>query len=248
MRKEIEDIGITSETIVDPDSGKLRFRYFQNGRELPYITVTGDHIKRIEGWWLLEHDLQNALSWFQTAMELNAPYRRANHLEHYLTVDRTLGDKMKAFFIASVAFYGKAFAKADGRRAKLNRDDIEGAFRASHDEFIGFRNNVVAHSGATGIEGSQTSLVYLVRETDVSFGLSVDGVQPDFCEHSVDGVCFADLISHAMGKASERRKKLIGDFDDKINKFLDHQWLVEWARRPQPINIDFLYPPKRHPN
>src|SRR5690606_22830055 len=71
---------------------------------------------------------------------------------------------VKALFVASLTFYGKAFTEAQGRRTQLNLDLISPDFREFHLEVMRYRHHYAAHSGESKIETSNTYLLLITNE------------------------------------------------------------------------------------
>ena len=157
------------ERVLDGATGRVDSHYFWKGSVVPKVPIVGDHVTRMSGLALIQKDLANALSWMRKARELAV--RITGHTlvsdpSVYRTLDdRDIANDIKAFFIAALVFYGKAFTEAAGRRTQMARDWLDVDFREAHDKAMRLRHNVAAHSGELRIEHAESSLLGSLRRS-----------------------------------------------------------------------------------
>ena len=114
-----------------------------------------------------------------------------------------------------ITFYGKCYASCEGRRVKLERNQLGERFRDLHDYCIRHRNNFTAHSGAEKIETCKIALVYqekTAKDKPVPYKVYSELFQPDAAyvvkEKAVDGVHLESLFEHARELVNKKRKNL----------------------------------------
>lgn len=153
--KSSDELGWRVEETVSPHTGKVRRIYFFRGRKA-YRLVWDSHIARqLAGWSLIEKDLRNISEWNRILIDLVQEVG-----DKKMNLNKTRGKigtpvqaaTMKALTVSIIAFYGKLFTEAKGRRVVLQRMSVPEDFRKLHDTLIGMRHSYVAHAGEEGHE------------------------------------------------------------------------------------------------
>jgi hypothetical protein len=153
--------------------------------------------------------LSNAHEWLLEAEKLIDTLEIEGDPKYTRLTDRKLGNQIKSLFVSAVVFYAKAFVRADGRNATMNKSMLDPNFHAAHDEMMKFRNNFVAHSGDQQAEyGDSNILLWEVDADNFSLYVQTNRTQLDFAVPSGDCKRFALLIEHVMAKAEDHYKKL----------------------------------------
>ena len=119
-------------------SGKPVYAYhYQSKYSKPGITIEINTklSRQYCGYILIEKDLDDTLHFIDA---LSALIEKKSARNDFL---------IKGMSRAIVTTYGKCFAKADGRRTKLERKNIPDEFKEVHDKLIDMRNNYAAHAG-----------------------------------------------------------------------------------------------------
>jgi len=110
-------------------------------------------------------------------------------------------------YVASLTFYGKCFAQCEGRRARLNKKNIDIKFHEIHDEILKQRNNYAAHSGADKFEDVKIALVLAPKiKTNLPPWLYREVNQPDLYMWSKDEIGFRALVEHVQANVQEKMK------------------------------------------
>jgi hypothetical protein len=230
---------------LDPVTGKPIVTVTLDGMSLPLIPIEGKFAQRIGGLVLVQRDLENSLSWLNRAISLHSQVDDGSKEEYSLIKDRNIGNEIKAFFLASVIFYGKAFVSAEGRGSSLSRESLDVEFRLAHDEFLAYRNNFVAHSGSELYEKSYVNVVLMPVDGGApQLTLTAHGTQPDLRKEAENKMSFVSLIEHACTKAAARRRKLGDKLISRLSKAGLDYWL-ERARNSEPLNADKLLASKK---
>jgi hypothetical protein len=228
--KDFEKVGS-----IDPITGALTVNFYNDGMLLPSIKLSGKNVKRISGLYIIENDLQNALQWYEKA-EAIAQSANPDGVARFHLEDREAGDDVKAYFVASMIFYAKAFASAQGRGTSLSRTDLDQEYRETHDTLIAFRNGVAAHSGSEDLEQVTTSIV-MVPSTIPCLNISIDGYQSDFAIIGDGEKSIANLIKHAWDRATTKRIKSCTFLLSRAHKLGIGFW-AEKSRSNSPVDMD----------
>jgi hypothetical protein len=191
---------------VDSSTGDYETKYYWKDEPIQAIKLTGIRAERLAGLSLIQKDLANALAWVEEAASITSAYRGEGYQQ---IVDRTIGNRAKALFVAALVFYAKSFDSGEGRRAKLERADLDGGFVDQHDHFILVRNNLAAHSGAEKFESAESRVLFIPDEPrGFSLRLTTSRTQPDLIWSDEEGDRFTSLIKHAIEKVEERYDSL----------------------------------------
>ncbi len=141
------------EVAIDQKTGELNSVYFYKGKRCKSGVVQGPLASQYIGYRLIAEDLREVEAWLKQAYALVPKIKtQPKKGEDYYLLGSTRKDKniliIKSLFFSSIIFYGKCFAGAEkGRRIKLERKHVPTDYHKVHDEIIGYRNNLAAHSG-----------------------------------------------------------------------------------------------------
>jgi hypothetical protein len=174
--------------------------YYYKGRLAPRIQLTSHLAQQLAGFTLIDKDLRNVLAWLS---EIDVLFPKSERpTTPTIASDRKRFNVVKGLYVASVAFYAKCFTQCEGRRAQLNRTNLDEDYRELHDEIMRQRHNYVAHSGADRFEEVQIALVLAPTKTSSEAPrLWKELFQPDLIVTDEGEKTFEDLVKHAQTKA-----------------------------------------------
>jgi hypothetical protein len=123
--------------------------------------LDSDQAKRLAGLKLIEKDLRTIKSWLPVLSELLSAIGVTDTSEATL-LPRALKESTqvvtaRALVIAIVTTYGKLFSAADGRRVKLEAQQVPAERLETHAYLLSLRNEFTAHAGR-GHESSRAVL------------------------------------------------------------------------------------------
>ncbi|WP_186073034.1 hypothetical protein [Burkholderia gladioli] len=197
--------GLRSEYFINSETGETDVHYLWHGVQAPKVKLSGRLAQQISGLSLIEKDLKNARRWMQKIFDLTAEERAKNTDGGYVySRNRELFDDVKAFFVASLTFYGKAFTEAEGRNAQMSKDWLAVEFRDIHEFYMEYRHNFAAHSGDLKLEGATSFLVLLPGKRQVDVRLTTARFQPDFAGSNSVEIEFLGLLDHAIEVVQDR--------------------------------------------
>lgn len=198
--------GLQVERFLDPKTGVADVHYLWKGVLVPKVLLTGKIANQISGLALIQKDLANAKRWVQQAYDLTSKEHAAapDGTVYLHSQDRTLFDDAKAFFVAGLTFYGKAFTEAAGRNAQMQRDWLAEEFRSLHDYYMDFRHNFAAHSGDLKLEHSRSYLLLIPERGGTSLRLGTIRLQPDVAGAEEQEASFLSLLDHAISIVNEK--------------------------------------------
>jgi len=246
MRSDVKVPQLQVEHYIDQSSGEPSARFLWNGLLLQAIEVTGKNISRLEGLTLIDKDLHNAKKWLEKAHALSKTQEVPEvSTETYIaSKDREIFDDVKAYFVAAVTFYGKAFTEANGRHAQMQTDWLDKEFRSAHIELMDLRHNFAAHSGDMQLEKVRTRVLLIPSKNGIEPKLHHQRVQPDSTFTSSDGKNYIDLISHAISVVTERHRKLKDRLGDIVYSYPPQFWELV-AKSSTPLDLDREYRAKK---
>jgi hypothetical protein len=193
---------------VDQVTGIADISYYWEERLAPKIQITGKLVDQLSGYTLIKKDLDNALQWVRLAETLTSAHRKSGEKGYFHAKDRKDFDIIKAYFVASLTFYGKCFTEAAGRNAQVQRDWLDIKFRDLHDFYMKYRHNFAAHSGDERLELARTYvLVHPDRRSLLPY-LPTARLQPGVALFDEGELGFGNLIEHAANKVVEKYSKL----------------------------------------
>jgi hypothetical protein len=215
MRSDTSEPRLVPKRILDPSTGEADVNYDWDGRLVPKIPITGRLIDQLSGYSLIKKDLDSALRWVGSAKKIASTHPNWGQLGYFHATDRESFDLVKAYFVASLAFYGKCFTEAAGRHAQVSRDWLDTNYRTVHDEVMKYRHNLAAHSGDERIENTKTYVLLKPDRTAFLPFLPTARFQPDVIFPSEAELGFEELIKHVGAKVAERydkvAQKIIGE-------------------------------------
>ena len=208
MRSDTSEPRLVPKRTLDPSTGEADVNYSWDGRLVPKIQITGKLVDQLSGYSLIKKDLDSALRWIESARKIASTHPNWGQPGYWHAADRENFDIVKAYFVASLAFYGKCFTEAAGRHAQVSRDWLDSNYRAVHDEIMKYRHNLAAHSGDERIETTKTYvLLQPDRATFLPF-LPTARFQPDVILPSEAELGFEELIKHAGAIVTEKYNKV----------------------------------------
>lgn len=229
--------GLQVEHAIDDKTGDIKLTYFLNGNRVPKIGLIGKAAERYAGLTLILKDLHSSLRWIKKSAELSSVPTSEQNKTHYVLKDQVAADA-KAFFVAAVVFYGKAFVESKGRRAQLSRNSLDEEFRPTHDDAMKFRHNMAAHSGEERLETADSHiLLFRTKSGGYECRLATGGKQPAFADFGDESKGFVSLIGHATKKANEQLEKLAPQLIVAA-RALGTKALQSLARENKPLNLD----------
>lgn len=241
MIPEKSESRLRVERYIDQATGKPVIRYMWDNVLIDHVELRGAIVDRFSGLSLIEKDLNNALAWFKKAERIAIDASPPDTTDAYFSASaRDVFDDVKAFFVAALAFYAKAFTEANGRKAQLQRDWLKQEFRGVHDYYMAMRNNFAAHSGDLRIEDTSTQVLLIPDGHSYRIKLHTNRIQPDIYFHEIDGRGFAELVEHAIKIVTQRHS----DSGDKIGAAVLNEDLKYWllkASTAQTVNLDNTY-------
>lgn len=198
--------GLRVEPFIDPITGAQTVHYLWKDIIVPKIQLTGKIAETISGLTLIQKDLENAKRWVKRALELTSAEAEpmSGDVQYVHLKERTSADEAKAFFVAGLTFYAKAFTEAAGRRAQLQRNDLALEFRDTHDYYMDFRHNFAAHSGDLKLEHATSYLLLIPHPEGTRVQLATRRVQPDVVLSDISEDSFLSLIEHVISIVNEK--------------------------------------------
>ena len=214
------------------------------GRAAPYAILKGKVVDRAIGFRLLRQDLRDAKLWISRANEFMAVAQtelgqRRN--KSGPTIQKKAHEKSelaRAFFVAALAFYGKAFRKSDGRLARLSESNLHIDFQLAHIFFLSQRDAFAAHSGIERYEvGHAVAVMHPNPRKVKSLVVSYSMHRPNLVFEASDGRTFLELLEHAEGVAQTKLDAAMAGVRKRVGSIN----LVSWTRliqRKGEVNLD----------
>ncbi len=236
--KDFHDLRV--ERFLDPQTGAPALHILWKDVLVSSVLLGGKAAEQISGLTLIQKDLTNARRWMGRASGLvaEAAARAPESASYVHATDRDVFDEAKAFFVAALTFYAKAYTEAAGRKAQMQRDWLDEPFRARHDYFMDFRHNFAAHSGDMRLEFAESFLLLIPESGNRTvLRLFTSRVQPDVVMDREQEGDFARLIEHAIAKVTRR-------YDDAGRRLMEaavSRPLAFWAAAGQgsePVDMD----------
>jgi hypothetical protein len=227
--------------MLDTATGVANTDYYWDGLLAPKIEINGHLVDQFSGYSLIKKDLDNALKWMQRAKSIAATHPSWGQDTAYNhATDRESFDTVKAYFIASLTFYGKCFTEAAGRRAQVSRDWLDAEYRELHDYYMKYRHNLAAHSGDEQLELAKTYVLLHPSKKDILPYLPTMRYQPDIALSSDGEPAFPELIEHVAAKVVERFNKVSEKIYDVVLSHNTVFWVAA-ADKGESITINPLH-------
>jgi hypothetical protein len=197
------------ERFIDPSTGATSVHYLWKGMLIPKVTLTGKIADTISGLTLIQKDLENAKRWVKRALDLTSIEHALmpEGATHIHLQDRTRADEAKAFFVAGLTFYAKAFTEAAGRKVQMQRDSLAVEFRDRQDYYMDFRRNFAAHSGDLKLEYATSYLLLIPQRKGTALQIATTRLQPDAVGAETQEESFLSLIGHAISMVADKYDK-----------------------------------------
>lgn len=153
--------GLDVQFYMNSTSGKFDVIATYNNALIKSVILEGGIATRASSLSLILRDLESAYDWYKRAIEIVDGSNIKNELNHdYIEIENlTISSEARAFFVASLTFYGKAFTEALGRKLKMEKKWLDQSFHEMHDDIIDYRHNFAAHSGSDSFEHAKTLLI-----------------------------------------------------------------------------------------
>ncbi|MCS0362771.1 hypothetical protein [Vibrio diabolicus] len=199
---------LTSEHILDPDTGAVSPRYYWKRNKVPTVEIKGKLPNKLSGLTLIKKDLVNALNWIRTAKSLtNSSYQGCGG--YFEPDDREVYNQIKALFVASLTFYGKCFTEANGRGAQASKSWLNEEYTELHEYYMNFRHNFAAHSGDEKVELARTFvLLHPKKKSEILPYLTTVRQQPDLVLPTEGDKGLEELIEYVITLVDEKYEKL----------------------------------------
>jgi hypothetical protein len=146
--------------ILDSTTGIVHRFYSYKGKPCNRKIRKSRLVDQLTGYVLIEKDLRSALSWMARIEGLHEVGGLRNEGGFAHGKDREKYLLIKGLFVAALTFYGKCFSRCEGRRAQMDRNQLDEHFHEIHDTCIRYRHNFAAHSGAEKLERIDIAVVF----------------------------------------------------------------------------------------
>lgn len=250
-RKKLEGPGCESyegldvEYYIDSETGEFKAVYTFNNEIVDRIKLSGRIADRASSLSLIHRDLKSAKEWYQIANELAGRNELRTDGKLYGNIlDIDLSSEIRALFVASLTFYGKAFSEAKGRKLKMERDWLDSECFGLHDCIINYRHNFAAHSGNQDYESAETSLL-LIRKNGKTFYQAVtDRKQLSMIGVEDEHVDMINLFEHAIQVVEKKYNETL----ERIRTYVMQKSYSFWclaATGKDPVNLDKLNKKKK---
>jgi hypothetical protein len=214
--------------VLDSTTGTVHRFYSYRGKPCHRKILKSRLVDQLAGYVLIEKDLRSALSWIAHIEGLHevGALRKEESFAH--GKDREKYILIKGLFVAALTFYGKCFSRCEGRRAQMDRNQLDERFHDIHDTCIRYRHNFAAHSGAEKLERVDIALVFPKKKgVAVLPRIYMELFQPDLLSPSKGEIEMKELFEHVQAIANEK----ISLLNDKIlTKEIYPRGLSYWAR------------------
>ncbi len=191
--------GFSVKSFVEGQTGHVRRIYSYKGKPCRRVVLQSKLCAQLAGYTLIYKDLRSVLTWLAEIEKrhTDGPSRKGEHFS--CSNDRGTYDLIKGLFVAALTFYGKCFATCEGRRAKLERVQLDRRFHALHDDCIAYRHNFAAHSGAKELEKVEVALVFPAKyKKKVPMKVYRELRQPDLLWPTGGDVTLIELVEQAV--------------------------------------------------
>ncbi|MGY9710126.1 hypothetical protein ACTM4A_18825 [Citrobacter freundii] len=159
--------GLNVQFYMDSSTGKFKVISTYNDMLIKSVILEGGVAARASSLSLILRDLESAYGWYKRALEIvQSDSIKNDSDDDYIEIDNlSISSEARAFFVASITFYGKAFTEAVGRKLKMEKKWLDPRFHEMHDTFIEYRHNFAAHSGSESFEHAKTILILVPHKS-----------------------------------------------------------------------------------
>jgi hypothetical protein len=166
---------------IDPETYELTNTYYFRGKPAKRTVLTSPVARQICGYVLIERDLRNVVEWFAAVKDrIISQYGESDVPKRPVKASGPEFNMTKALFVSAIAFYGKLFTTAEGRKVSLQETWIEeSSLKVAHKELMSSRHNFTAHSGTDS--GEYVNLIVATRRVsrkDVAITIATELKQP----------------------------------------------------------------------
>jgi hypothetical protein len=213
-----EEISLCQET------GKLTRLYKLNGFECPVVVLDDKISQRQAGYTMIDLDLQDVKSWLAQAYSQSGPQEamageKGKPVTQYvLSSDERSLIIVKALWFSAIVIYAKCFTDADGRRIKLERENLPDVMKECHDKIMNYRHTIVAHAGVTTLEAAPLELVLSPKNIPGKFFLKNNCKRVEFADDRNEVVTFTDLVEAVHEYVIKKRDQLTKKIMDRTKK------------------------------
>lgn len=205
LSKETESsYGLKIERFFNSKKNEVDLHFLFNNLIVKNVTLTGKIVNSYSGNCLIQKDITSACVWMEKAITLNKECVNGLSIGHdnddiqYIEQNDPI---IKALFVASLTFYGKAFTEAQGRGAQLKVDLISPEYRDFHLEIMRYRHHYAAHSGESKIEIAKTYVLLMPNQRNsLSPTLYTSRMQPNL----LDPEHLLELFKHVLKVVEDR--------------------------------------------
>lgn len=250
-RKKLQSIngddnhGLDVEYYIDSETGDFKSIYTFNGEVVESVKLRGRLADRASALSLILRDLQSAKDWYLGALAiLDAKGVKSTGLGYRGIQDLDVSSEVRALFVASVIFYGKAYSEAVGRRLKMERVWLDPSFFDNHDNIIDYRNNFAAHSGNLKYESAETSLLIFKQHGRTIFQPVTDRKQLSLFGLDENEGNITDLYDHAIEVVTKKYNETL----IRIRKHVEDKSISYWylaAGGTESVDLDTMNKKKK---
>ena len=219
--------GLDVQFYMDSSNGKFKVISTYNNELIKSVILEGGVATRASSLSLILRDLESAYDWYKRALEIvQSDSIKNDSDDNYIEIGNlSISSEARAFFVASITFYGKAFTEAIGRKLKMEKKWLDPIFHEMHDTLIEYRHNFAAHSGSDSFENAKTILILIPHK---SRGLVY---QPVTVRGQLSVVITPDSdVNKLFEHAIETVRKKYTETLERIKKYVftmpDHYWVT----------------------
>ncbi|HED2371692.1 TPA: hypothetical protein R4216_000436 [Citrobacter freundii] len=116
--------GLNVQFYMDSSTGKFKVISTYNDMLIKSVILEGGVAARASSLSLILRDLESAYGWYKRALEIvQSDSIKNDSDDDYIEIDNlSISSEARAFFVASITFYGKAFTEAVGRKLKMEKN------------------------------------------------------------------------------------------------------------------------------
>lgn len=237
--------GLDVQFYLDSSTGKFKVISTYNKTLIKSVVLEGGIATRASSLSLMLRDLESAYDWYKRALEIvQSDTVKNDSGDNYIEIDNlSISSEARAFFVASITFYGKAFTEAIGRKLKMEKKWLDPSFHEMHDTLIEYRHNFAAHSGSESFEHAKTILILVPHK---SRGLVY---QPVTVRGQLSVVITPDsnvneLFEHAIETVSKKYTETLARIRKYVFTMPDNYWVTA-AGGEGVVNLDIVIKNKK---
>lgn len=202
------------------ETGEITRAFTVDGVACPKYILTDRISKQRAGYDLIELDLVDVRSWLAEAFKLVGPPPQLdkNQDKFILVSHDSQSIILQAVWFSAIIVYAKCFTQAEGRGVKLERSMLPEHLRKSHDSIMEFRNTIVAHAGAGGIERAHVELVLSPPPTLGHLWLRGTVHRLNFADDRHQPASFETLVEWVYQHVLSKKRKLDKKIFEEVKK------------------------------